>query len=790
MATVEQTEVKMVTLEIDGESVSVPAGSMIIEASDQIGIDIPRFCYHRKLSIAANCRMCLVDVEKAPKPLPACATPVADGMKVFTESRRAVDAQRGVMEFLLINHPLDCPICDQGGECELQDLAMGYGRSVSRFTERKRVVKDKNLGSLVATDMTRCIHCTRCVRFLEEIAGTSELGGIGRGEHTEISTFVERNINSELSGNIIDLCPVGALTNKPFRFSARPWEMRAKPSIASHDNVGANLFHHVRGKQIMRCVPKDNERINECWLPDRDRYAHFGLASEQRLAAPKVKVNGQWQDASWDEALSQAEQMIGATVETDPNQLGVLVSPRATTQEHVLLSRLTQALGCDNIDHRLRVGDFSHPLTGAARMDMATAHWPSADAIFLIGSNIRHDQPILGHRVRTAWRQSGAQIMDLNPVAYDFHFDLTARLIDAPQRMVSVLAAVAQHVANDKQVGLPDGFDRLTPSTDHSQDVDRVIATLSQANQGLMVLGDVALNHPQGGALRALAEWLAEALGVSLCILGGPANARGAFTAGVVPNGSGRNAQQMLETPLSTYVLYDFEPSADTANPSDAMRTLESAEHVIALSGFASEDILAVADVILPVASVPQTEGSYTNVDGISQHFEASIPPLGDARPGWKVIKRLGTGLQLPGFDFIDLAAVDTGSDSTSQAAMASDPAVFEAASQCAMSSAELVRIGDVPMYHIDALTRRSKPLQDSDHALPPVVRVHPGTAQALGLVAGQAVRVVQGDAQATLDWAIDERIPEGAVWLPSAQPEVAGLGLAYGPITVEQATT
>ena len=787
MATVEQTEVKMVTLEIDGESVSVPAGSMIIEASDQIGIDIPRFCYHRKLSIAANCRMCLVDVEKAPKPLPACATPVADGMKVFTESRRAVDAQRGVMEFLLINHPLDCPICDQGGECELQDLAMGYGRSVSRFTERKRVVKDKNLGSLVATDMTRCIHCTRCVRFLEEIAGTSELGGIGRGEHTEISTFVERNINSELSGNIIDLCPVGALTNKPFRFSARPWEMRAKPSIGSHDNVGANLFHHVRGKQIMRCVPKDNERINECWLPDRDRYAHFGLVSEDRLAKPRIKVNGQWQEASWDEALSKVESILQDTIHHDPNQLGVLVSPRATNQEHALLARLTRALGCDNIDHRLRVSDFSHPSTGAGRMDMATAHWPSADAIFLIGSNIRHDQPILGHRVRTAWRQGGAKVMDLNPVAYDFHFDLTARLIDAPQHMVSVLAAVCQKVAKHQQVALPDDIERLASTNGHAEDIDRLVSTLSSANQGLVVLGDVALNHPQGGALRCMAEWLSESLNVSLCVLSGPANARGASACGAQPSGQGLNAKQMLADPLSTYVVYDFDPSADTANPSETMATLKQAKHVIAMSGFAGDDLLAVADVLLPVASVPQTAGSYINVDGINQPFDASLVPLEDARPGWKILRRLGEGLSLDGFDFIDFSDIDAPVDSAAVISKATDLSALDAATKDSLASAPLVRIGDVPMYHLDGLTRRSKPLQDSDHALPPVVRVHPETAASCGLVEGELVHVKQGQAEATLPWAADERIPHGAAWLPSAQPEVSSLGDAYGPVSLER---
>ena len=385
MAAVNPVQSDTVTLEIDGQAVEAPKGSMIIEAADRIGIDIPRFCYHRKLSIAANCRMCLVDVEKAPKPLPACATPVADGMKVFTESRRAVDAQRGVMQFLLINHPLDCPICDQGGECELQDLAMGYGRSISRFTERKRVVKDKNLGPLVATDMTRCIHCTRCVRFLEEIAGTSELGGIGRGEHTEISTFVERNIQSELSGNIIDLCPVGALTNKPFRFSARPWEMRAKPMVAGHDCVGSNLFYHVRGQQIMRCVPRDNESVNECWLADRDRYSHFGLKAEDRLTTPRIKVDGQWQDCDWTTGIeAAAEALLSVKATHDADQIGILVSPRLTTEEQVLLKDLANGLGTPNIDHRLRLSDVRHPEAGKARMDISSAGIADADAIFLI----------------------------------------------------------------------------------------------------------------------------------------------------------------------------------------------------------------------------------------------------------------------------------------------------------------------------------------------------------------------------------------------------------------------
>lgn len=788
MATVEKPEVQMVNLEIDGQSVSVPAGSMIIEASDQIGIDIPRFCYHRKLSIAANCRMCLVDVEKAPKPLPACATPVAEGMKVYTESRRAVDAQRGVMEFLLINHPLDCPICDQGGECELQDLAMGYGRSVSRFTERKRVVKDKNLGSLVATDMTRCIHCTRCVRFLEEIAGTTELGGIGRGENTEISTFVERNINSELSGNIIDLCPVGALTNKPFRFSARAWEMRAKPSVASHDNVGSNLFYHARGKQIMRSVPKDNERINECWLSDRDRYSHFGLASKQLLGVPKIKVNGEWQEASWDEALAKATDLIQQAASQDPNQLGFLVSPRATSQEHFLLSKVARGLGTENVDHRLRISDFSHPMTGRAKMDMATADWTRADAIFLVGSNIRHDQPILGHRVRTAWRQHQAKVMDLNPVAYEFHFDLTHRLIQAPQYMVQALACLAKRTSEVMSASLPEWIGEIANggmrSVEQAQ-IDGIVDTLTEAKRGLIVLGDGAMNHPQAGALRALVEWLSQAVNGSLCVLGGPANAEGAWRSGAVPGQGGLNAHQMLSQPRRAYVLFNFEPSLDTANSHLTMQAMQSTEAVIALSAFESEDLLAVADVLLPVAEVSQTDGCYVNLDGIEQHFDAAVAPCDQARPGWKVLRRLGDALGLAGFDFIDRASID---EAMTRVASARPDAGAFVPSLSAPESAGLTRIGDVPIYHTDSLTRRSRPLQDSDHAKPPVVRVHPKTAKSLGIESGARVQLSQQGVAVTLPLEVDARIAEEAIWLPSAQTEVIGLGGMYGPIQVEGA--
>jgi NADH-quinone oxidoreductase subunit G len=785
MATVNPVRNDLVTLEIDGQAVEAPKGSMIIEAADRIGIDIPRFCYHHKLSIAANCRMCLVDVEKAPKPLPACATPVADGMKVFTESRRAVDAQRGVMEFLLINHPLDCPICDQGGECELQDLAMGYGRSVSRFTERKRVVKDKNLGPLVATDMTRCIHCTRCVRFLEEIAGTAELGGIGRGEHTEISTFVERNIQSELSGNIIDLCPVGALTNKPFRFSARPWEMRARPMIASHDCVGSNLFYHVRGHKIMRCVPRENESVNECWLADRDRYSHFGLSADDRLTAPRIKVDGQWQDCEWATALEAAETALRSAIDSyGPEHVGILASPRATSEEHFLLSRLAKGLGVRNVDHRLRLADTRHTDAGRARMDVSSAELADADTIFLIGSNIRQDQPILGHRVRTAWRRRNATIMDLNPVAYEFHFDLAERLTVAPRAMVGQLAGIVRAAIEASGGDFPKGsFGEWLRKIEMTDECGRIVSALRAAEKPAILLGDIALNHPEGSTLRALAECLADGLDLALCVLPGPANSEGAWRAGMTPHASGLSATQMLEDPRRVYLLVDFEPSMDTANPAAAVSALGAADQVIAVSTFASPDLLAHADVLLPMAASAETMGSYTNLDGLSQAFKAAIKPPGQAREGWRIFRRLGEMLGLDGFDFVSLESV-VDSLHVEELDRSAHPAFVP--DDVPDASEGLSRVGDVPMFAGDVLLRRSRPLQQTSHSDGAVARVHPNTAERLNLSGEGRVRVSQGAAEADFQLVIDPAIAVDAVWLPSSVTETSGLSLSYGPIRLE----
>ena len=788
MATIEKQDTELVTIEVDGREIEARKGEMVIQATDRAGIEIPRFCYHRKLSVAANCRMCLVDVEKAPKPLPACATPVGPGMKVYTRSRRAVDAQRGVMEFLLINHPLDCPICDQGGECELQDLAMGYGRSISRFTERKRVVKDKNLGPLIQTDMTRCIHCTRCVRFLEEIAGTAELGGVGRGEHTEISTFIERNIESELSGNIIDLCPVGALTNKPFRYSARAWEMRARPSIGSHDCLGSNLYYHVRGNEIMRSVPRDNEAINETWLADRDRYSHFGLRADDRVTRPRIRVDGQWRDADWDTALARAAELLrGVVDEHGADQLGVLASPRATCEEHVLLRRLADGIGTPHRDHRLRVIDDSDARLGKARLDRPTHELAESDAVFIVGSHLRHDQPILNHRVRTAWRLHGARIMDLNPVAWRFPFDFAERMIVPPQHFAETLARVARAAFDRAGRDLPDdALGRWIGERSPEPAAESICKSLAAAERGALILGDSALFHPQAGLIRALAERIAEALEIALLVLPGPANSEGAWRAGLVPAEGGWSASRQLREGLKAFVLHDFEPGFDTANPVAANAALSEAEAVVALASFSGRDLLEAADVVLPLAPMPEVEGSFVNADAERQWFGAVGKPPGEAHAGWKILRLLGEKLGIEGFDFKVIGEVDR--MFADAEAGASTPVAAEVESPANAGETGLWRIGPVPMYSIDSVVRRSKSLQETDHAPDDSVVVHPSTAEQAGVVEDGQVVVRQGKAEQRAKLRCDEAVPPGAVWVPSATRLASGLGAAWGPVELESA--
>lgn len=743
--------VDTVTIEIDGESMAVPKGSMIIEAADRVGINIPRFCYHRKLSIAANCRMCLVDVEKAPKPLPACATPVMEGMKVFTQSKRAVDAQRGVMEFLLINHPLDCPICDQGGECELQDVAMGYGRSVSRFTERKRVVADENLGPLIATDMTRCIHCTRCVRFLDEIAGTNELGGMGRGETLKIATYIGRSMASELAGNIIDLCPVGALTNKVFRFEARAWELRSKDSLANHDCVGSNLHAHTRRGVIERTVPKENDAINESWLSDRDRYSHQGLESKDRAAAPMVRDGGSWRTVGWDDALSNAAAILKAA---DPDTLGFLLSPRASTEALYLAQKMARALGTNNVDHRLRERDFSdqdaRPATPAVERELISLR--QADAVLIVGANPRHDQPLVGHQLRQAWR-GGADMFALNVLDFEFSFETAAKIVVPPSRLASSLEGLeAQH---------PDIF-----------------AALQGAQDALIVLGNDAARAPDAARLRHLARRLADAVGATLIAVPDQANSVGAWMVGAVPHrgpggaaleAPGLNVSEMVTGAAKTFLLYDLEPRHDCALGARAQRHLAGAAGVVYLGGYVTDAIRDIADVILPIAVHPETDGTFVNLNGRVQTVAAAVPAPGDARQGWKVLRVLGNELGLSGFDYVRVQQI------RDEISGLLDRAPGEAGSKTTEAPAfdynvgkdQLELIARTPIYACDGVVRRASALQNTVLGESAHLGANAATVEQLGVAEGDEMTLRHGDLTVTLPLRVDVRVPDGAVYVP-----------------------
>ena len=577
----------MVNIQIDGKPIKAKQGAMIIEAADEVGIPIARFCYHKKLSVAANCRMCLVEVDKAAKPLPACATPVTEGMKVHTKSPRALDAQRGTMEFLLINHPLDCPICDQGGECELQDVALGYGGDKSRYLENKRVVKDKDLGPLISTDMTRCIHCTRCVRFGDEIAGLKELGATGRGEHMEIGTYVTRAVSSEMSGNVIDLCPVGALTSKPFRYTARPWELNSVAGVAPHDCVGSNIYLHLRRGEVMRVLPRENEDINETWISDRDRFSYEGLHSDQRLHSPMIKRDGQWQETDWETALEATVAGFKQVLSTQgASQLGALVSPSATLEEMYLSQRLLRGLGSANVDHRLRQLDFSdqHLVSAYPWLGMSIADLQQLDGVLLVGANIRKDQPIIGHRVRKA-AMAGAKVGVINSVDHEFRFPVAAKVITSPAGMERALAGVVKVLVEGNN-SLSPAMTKLLADVKPDNQSRGIANLLRQGGKTAVLLGNQAAAHPAAAKLRALAAMISELSESTLSFVSEGANSAGAWLVGAVPHReaggvgaarSGLDARAMLEAGLKAYMLVGVEPELDCADSAVALHALRQA---------------------------------------------------------------------------------------------------------------------------------------------------------------------------------------------------------------------
>jgi NADH-quinone oxidoreductase subunit G len=757
---------ELVSIEIDGRQLKAPKGSMIIQAADRAGIAIPRFCYHEKLAIAANCRMCLVDVEKAPKPMPACATPVMEGMKVYTQSKRALDSQRNVMEFLLINHPLDCPICDQGGECELQDLAMGYGRSVSRFVERKRVVADEDLGPLVATDMTRCIHCTRCVRFSGEIAGTYELGGIGRGEHLEIGTYIGRAMTSELSGNIVDVCPVGALTNKVFRFRARAWELIARESIGYHDALGSNLWLHTRRGEVLRAVPRDNEAINECWLSDRDRYSHQALEAPDRARAPMIRRDGRLVEVSWDDAIT----FVADGLRRHAGEgLAALVAPLTSSEEGLLLAQLLRGLGSDHLDHRLRVSDFADaPLPAVFEMPLAAIE--KADAILLIGCNARHDQPLLGHRVRKAALR-GAEVSAVNPVAWPLTHALAHERIAAPHRMLEELAALVH--AADAGTGARAELGSLIARTP-ILDVHRaIVRTLRERALSVVVLGDFAVQHPQASILRALARLLARALGAAVNELPSGANAHGLAAAGVVPQRGGRDAAAILAQGSEALITW-HAGAQDCARPTQLARARSGAKFYLHVGAYACEGVHATAHAVLPIGLAPEIDGSFVNVDGMTQSFAAAARLPGEARPGWRVLRALGERLGLTGFDFHDLTSVR---ERLAAAPMQSAGASGRLAALPPDPGTALVRIATTPIYRVDAVVRRAQALQGTPLGRSPALRLNLESARALGLSAGEIASVADSEHEVRLPVEIDDTVANGAAWIEAGHAETGALG-------------
>jgi NADH-quinone oxidoreductase subunit G len=780
------TDEKLVTIEVDGRKLEVSPGAMLIEVTDAAGISIPRFCYHKKLSVAANCRMCLVDVENIPKPLPACATPVMDGMKVHTRSPKALAAQHGTMEFLLINHPLDCPICDQGGECELQDVAIGYGRDLSRFTERKRVVKDEDLGPLIATEMTRCIHCSRCIRFGAEIAGVRELGATGRGEHMRIGTYVAKTVDHELAGNIIDLCPVGALTAKPSRFQARAWELAQSDGIASHDSVGSNLYLHVRRGRLLRVHPRDNEAVNETWLSDRDRFSYQGLYADDRLQTPMIRENGLWREADWDEALQLVAGRLKEVAAQDADQFATLLSPRATLEEMYLAQKLTRGLGSPHVDCRLRQGAFNDAVEPLFPwLGMSIAELEQVDAALVIGSHLRKDQPLLAHRLRKA-ALDGAHITFVNP----FQLELShpaRQLVGAPAAMRRTLASIAQAL----EVG---GMDEGGAEEDHAA----VAQQIKEAGNAVVLLGNLAASSPDFVLLKGLAQEIAQASGARLGYLSAGPNSTGAALAGALPHvmpgaqaaeQPGANAARLFGESRRAYLMIGFEPDADTWDPMQAQASLKQSEFVVALTAWRSPALDAAAQVLLPVADFAETAGTYVNAEGLWQDFQGAVMPPGSARPAWKVLRVLGNLVGLDGFSLVNVRQVRDELEVQCKGARPDNRLRDRVPRQEDTSAAQsgLQRLGDVPIYAVDGLVRRAGALQQTTAAMGFGVWLHPAEAARLGLEDGARVRVVQGNNRVETEVHCDRYIAEGCARIPAAIPGSGGLGAAFGTVTLEK---
>ena len=798
----------MVEVEIDGQKVQVPPGSMVLQAASKLGIYIPHFCFHKKLSIAANCRMCLVDVEKAPKALPACATPVSPGMKIMTASDKARKAQQAVMEFLLINHPLDCPICDQGGECQLQDLAVGYGGSTSRYREEKRVVFHKSLGPLVsAEEMSRCIHCTRCVRFGQEVAGVMELGMNNRGQHSEIASFVGRSVDSELSGNMIDLCPVGALTSKPFRYAARTWELSRRRSVAAHDALGSNIVVQVKHDKVLRVVPLENEAVNECWLSDRDRFAYEGLNSAERLQLPMIRRDGQWEQTDWSTALTFAADALGSARNAHgPSSIGVLASEQSSLEELHMLAEIARGLGGVPIDTRLRQIDFSLDAVreGAPWLGMPIAEVNTLQRLVLIGSFLRKDQPLLAARVRAAVKR-GLAVSVIHAVDDDLLMPLAHKAILAPSQWPLLLAVVLKQLRSTLALEarpmpavdpeLKNWVDQMASSSADPAvaQLGRSIAQALQSGDRKAVwLGSAARHHPHYGRLHALAQAITLHCGAVLGELPEGANGVGAWQVGACAAsvlgarrgaGAAQSAQgavhaaQLMAEPRKAYLLYQVEPELDHAAAAACLARLKSAHRVIVMGSYCSEPMLGYADCLLPIAPYTESSGTLVNMEGRRQAYAAVVKPLGQARPGWKALRVLADLLQIPGLGFESVEEVRRAAIARADAYPLSNhcgtvPGLFLTLQPVPV----LERVAEVPIYATDPVVRRAESLQSTRDARPAVLRAHPDTLAQLGARDGARLRIVQGEGEAILPASADLRVAPGVLRIPAALPATMAL--------------
>ena len=749
----------MLQISIDGKEVSVEQGATVIEAAQKLGTYIPHFCYHKKLSIAANCRMCLVEVEKAPKPLPACATPVTDGMVVRTHSKMARQAQEGVMEFLLINHPLDCPVCDKGGECQLQDLAVGYGKSTTRYTEAKRAVVAKDMGPLISTrEMSRCIHCSRCVRFTEEIAGNQEIGIANRGEHSEILTFIGRAVETELSGNVIDLCPVGALTSKPFRFNARSWELNRRKSVSAHDALGSNLIVQTKEHTVRRVLPLENEAINECWLSDRDRFAYEGLNHESRLKNPKIKQGGEWIDVDWQTALEYVRNGIECIAKDgNQEQIGFWANPMNTLEELYLAKKLANGIGSRHFATRLREQDgrLKGTLQGAQWLGCNIADLSDAQAVLVVGANLRQEQPLLTARLRVAANQ-GSKISVVAARKEQLHMPLAAQETLHPNQWAGYLKTLAADAANPIHAGLKD------------------------AEKAAVLLGAEAQNHPDYAAIYTAAQRLAEQTGASFGILPQAANSVGAD---LLDADSGSIAE-MIAAPKQAVLLLNVEPEADVAGGAAAVAALKQAKSVMAFTPFVSDTLLEVCDVLLPIAPFTETSGSFVNMEGRLQSFHGVVKGLGESRPLWKILRVLGNLLELEGFEYDSSEQIlHDALDAQRLPEKLNNRSSWQG--EAAPADAGLIRTGGVGIYHTDAIVRRAEALQQTSHAQVPPARVHPDTLATLGLADGAAAEVVQNGSRVRVTVMADNTLPPNVVHLPQ-HPANAALGGLMNAIELE----